>query len=367
MWRCWSSNQEERAAIQADRNIEKMIRDHRKRLRLERRFYMIGEENSGMTTLFRQIRIIHGEGYSDQDRGGFTRTVFQNLFTAMQDLTNAMTTLNIPYANPENQLYSQWIQDVKPQQVSTLEARHADAIRRLWSDAGIRACYSRRREFKLLDSTEYYMDDLDRIAAPGYIPTDQDILRAKTSLRGLEECAFDMGQHCFSRIYRYTPVTRRSILHRVIVSVDFLLFVASLSQYDQFESSDDFENLLRMNLNLFKLIINNRLYRSMPVILFLNKKDILAEKIQTSHLQTYFPEFTGKQGDAEAAMDFIRGLFQSIVIAEGRLVCVHFTCALDPGNIRQAFCDIKDNVLAYVVPRVNEGPQCWGGGGTELS
>ncbi|XP_061097751.1 guanine nucleotide-binding protein G(q) subunit alpha-like isoform X2 [Conger conger] len=111
-------------------------------------------------------------------------------------------------------------------------------------------------------------------------------------------------------------------------------------------SEQNSENLLRMNLKIFKQIISNHFFRSMPLILFLNKKDVLAEKIQTSHLQTYFPEFTGKQGDAEAAMDFIRGLFLSIVIAEGRLVCVHFTCALDPGNIRQVFCDVKDNVLA---------------------
>ncbi|XP_061097752.1 guanine nucleotide-binding protein subunit alpha-15-like isoform X3 [Conger conger] len=156
--------------------------------------------------------------------------------------------------------------------------------------------------------------------------------------------------HSVCRICRYTPdvaSSKRYIWFDLLRSADFLLFVASLSQYDQFESSEqNSENLLRMNLKIFKQIISNHFFRSMPLILFLNKKDVLAEKIQTSHLQTYFPEFTGKQGDAEAAMDFIRGLFLSIVIAEGRLVCVHFTCALDPGNIRQVFCDVKDNVLA---------------------
>lgn len=30
------------------------------------------------------MRIIHGSGYSDEDRKGFTKLVYQNIFTAMQ-------------------------------------------------------------------------------------------------------------------------------------------------------------------------------------------------------------------------------------------------------------------------------------------
>ena len=39
-----------------------------------------------------------------------------------------------------------------PYKVSTFEKPYAVAMQYLWRDAGIRACYERRREFHLLDS-----------------------------------------------------------------------------------------------------------------------------------------------------------------------------------------------------------------------
>jgi len=45
---------------------------------------------------------------------------------------------------------------------------------------------------------------------------------------------------------------------------------------------------------LFRTIITYPWFQSSSVILFLNKKDLLEEKICYSHLVDYFPEFDGK-------------------------------------------------------------------------
>ncbi len=45
---------------------------------------------------------------------------------------------------------------------------------------------------------------------------------------------------------------------------------------------------------LFKTIITYPWFQQSSVILFLNKTDILKEKIVHSHVATYFPEFTGE-------------------------------------------------------------------------
>ena len=44
---------------------------------------------------------------------------------------------------------------------------------------------------------------------------------------------------------------------------------------------------------LFKTIITYPWFQHSSVILFLNKKDLLEEKIMYSHLVDYFPEFEG--------------------------------------------------------------------------
>ena len=47
-------------------------------------------------------------------------------------------------------------------------------------------------------------------------------------------------------------------------------------------------------MKLFDSICNNRWFELTSIILFLNKKDLFAEKIVKSPLTIAFPEYTGK-------------------------------------------------------------------------
>jgi guanine nucleotide-binding protein G(q) subunit alpha len=81
------------------------------------------------------------------------------------------------------------------------------------------------------------------------------------------------------------------------------------------------------SVKMFELIISSHYFRDQPTILFLNKKDLLEEKIQTSHLEDYFPEYTGPKRDANAAQTFILKMFTSLDAAERKTMYSHFTCA----------------------------------------
>ena len=48
---------------------------------------------------------------------------------------------------------------------------------------------------------------------------------------------------------------------------------------------------------LFKTIITYPWFQHSSVILFLNKKDLLEEKIMYSHLVDYFPEYDGMESN----------------------------------------------------------------------
>lgn len=45
-----------------------------------------GTGESGKSTFIKQMRIIHGNGYSEEDKRGHIRLVYQNIFMAMQVL-----------------------------------------------------------------------------------------------------------------------------------------------------------------------------------------------------------------------------------------------------------------------------------------
>ena len=55
----------------------------------------------------------------------------------------------------------------------------------------------------------------------------------------------------------------------------------------------DLQNRLKESLDLFEQIWNNRWLRTVSIILFLNKQDILQDKVrQGKKIEDYFPEFS---------------------------------------------------------------------------
>lgn len=50
------------------------------------------------------MRIIHGAGYSEDDRRAFRPLVYQNIFVSMQAMIDAMERLQIPYSRPDSKV-----------------------------------------------------------------------------------------------------------------------------------------------------------------------------------------------------------------------------------------------------------------------
>ena len=50
------------------------------------------------------MRIIHGAGYSEEDKRGFVKIIYQNIFMAMQSIIRAMDKMQIPYGESRNKV-----------------------------------------------------------------------------------------------------------------------------------------------------------------------------------------------------------------------------------------------------------------------
>ncbi|XP_078809187.1 guanine nucleotide-binding protein subunit alpha-14 isoform X2 [Oryzias latipes] len=289
------------------------------------------------------MRIIHGGGYSDEDKKSYAKLVYQNIYTSMQAMIRAMGALNISFADPQNQNHANAVLEVEVDKVEEFNQDLVAGIRSLWNDGGIQECYDRRREYQLSDSTKYYLSDLDRISKPSYLPDLQDILRVRVPTTGIIEYPFDME----NVIFRMVDVggqrsERRKWIH-CFENVTSIIFLVALSEYDQVLAECDNENRMEESKALFKTIITYPWFEKSSVILFLNKTDILKEKIMHSHLSTYFPGFTGPKQDPSAAQDFILKMYQEQ--NPSKKLYPHFTCATDTENIRFVFVAVKDTIL----------------------
>ncbi|TFK15567.1 proprotein convertase subtilisin/kexin type 5-like [Platysternon megacephalum] len=340
---CLSAEEKESQRISAE--IERQLRRDKRDARRELKLLLLGTGESGKSTFIKQMRIIHGSGYTDEDRKSFTKLVYQNIFTAIQAMIRAMDTLKIQYTSEQNKENAQLIREVEVDRVTALERKQVEAIKKLWADPGIQECYDRRREYQLSDSAKYYLTDIDRIALPSFVPTQQDILRVRVPTTGIIEYPFDLE----NIIFRMVDVggqrsERRKWIH-CFESVTSIIFLVALSEYDQVLAECDNENRMEESKALFKTIITYPWFLNSSVILFLNKKDLLEEKIMYSHLISYFPEYTGPKQDVKAAREFILKLYQDQNPDKEKVIYSHFTCATDTENIRFVFAAVKDTIL----------------------
>ncbi|XP_062251771.1 guanine nucleotide-binding protein subunit alpha-11-like [Platichthys flesus] len=343
-------SEEEKKSMAVHKEIQRILKQQKKKEMKEVKVLLLGTGESGKTTFIRQMRIIHGRGFSEEERKTFAKCIFQNIFLAIKAMTGAMTTLRIPYSNPENEMFAKWLQDVNTVHITQLERGYVEAIRRLWADPGIRVCYRRRCEYQLLDSTEYYMSNLDRIAVQDYIPTEQDVLRVRFPTTGIHDYSFTIKPVTLRIVDVGGQKSERRKWIHCFENVISLIFLASLSEYDQVLEEREDINRMEESLALFYTTIHSPWFLKTSIILFLNKTDILADKIQTSDLQKYFPSFTGKRQDPEEAKKFIRKMYEQQArkrdqSVEWKTLYPHFTCATDTNNIRRVFNDVKDTVL----------------------
>ncbi|KAJ2966906.1 hypothetical protein NUW54_g13669 [Trametes sanguinea] len=192
----------------------------------------------------------------------------------------------------------------------------------------------RSREFQLNDSAVYYFNAIDRMAAPNYMPTDQDILRSRVKTTGITETTFKVGELTYKLFDVGGQRSERKKWIHCFENVTALVFLVSLSEYDQMLYEDESVNRMQEALTLFDSICNSRWFVKTSIILFLNKIDLFAEKLPRSPLGDYFPDYTGGD-DYDAACNYLLHRFVSLnQSAATKQIYAHYTCATDTQQIK---------------------------------
>jgi len=350
---CCLLTEEAREQRRINHEIDRQLKRDKRSARRELKLLLLGTGESGKSTFIKQMRIIHGNGYSLEDKRQHIRLVYQNVFMAMQSMIRAMETLEIEYEDPASEEKASVIRAVDYENISSFEEPYVSYVTDLWHDLGVQEAYDRRREYQLTDSTKYYLTDVKRLADPYYLPTEQDILRVRVPTTGIIEYPFDLEQIVFRMVDVGGQRSERRKWIHCFENVTSIMFLVALSEYDQVLVESDVENRMEESKALFRTIITYPWFHNSSVILFLNKMDLLAEKILYSHLADYFPEYDGNPRDDEKAREFILKMFVDLNPDPDKIIYSHFTCATDTENIRFVFAAVKDTILQHNLKEYN--------------
>jgi len=309
---------------------------------------LLGAGESGKSTIFKQMRILYGKGFGEEDRKNFKPVIFSNTLLSMKTLVQQSDELSFAVEATADKDMIAGLADDTP-----LDAKVTGAIDRLWKDPGIRQTYDNRARFQLNDSADFFFNKVTALASPAYVPSEEDVLRSRVRTSGIIEETYDIGGVEFI-IYDVGGQRneRKKWIH-CFDQVTAVIFVASLSEYDQVLFEDATVNRMVEAINLFSEICNSKWFEHSSMILFLNKKDLFAKKIQTIDVRheggdgtpPRFLDYTGGC-DYDKAKRYITERFtEHNRRTDASQLTVHVTCATDTGNVRVVFETCKEAIL----------------------
>ncbi|XP_061529153.1 guanine nucleotide-binding protein G(i) subunit alpha isoform X1 [Phycodurus eques] len=337
---------EDKAAVERSKMIDKNLREDREKLLREVKLLLLGAGESGKSTLVKQMKIIHEDGYSEEECSQYKVVVYSNTIQSIMAIIRAMGRLKIDFgdesrADDARQLFAL----ASSSEEGAMSAELSGVIRRLWGDGGVQACFDRSREYQLNDSAPYYLNDLDRLCQPNYIPTQQDVLRTRVKTTGIVETHFTFKDLYFKMFDVGGQRSERKKWIHCFEEVTAIIFCVALNDYDLVLAEDEEMNRMHESMKLFDSICNNKWFTNTSIILFLNKKDLFEEKVGKSPLTICYPEYTGENSYEEAAM-YIQSQFEDLNKQKGsKEIYSHFTCATDTKNVQFVFDVVTDVII----------------------
>lgn len=339
--------------------IDKQIDEDAKKLRRECKILLLGSGESGKSTIVKQMKLIYQNGYSRDEMMLFRLTIHKNIIDSAQGLVLALRRFQMGPTEEVNREYAEMIMEYRLEADTYSTANPAftsngafdgglspdfvQAVDSLWHDPIIPSVLDRSSEFYLMDSAPYFFDEIKRIGAGNYVPSETDVLHARTKTTGISETKFKSGT---LSIHMFDVGGQRSERKKWIhcfEAVTSIIFCVALSEYDQVLLEESSQNRMNESLVLFESVINSRWFLRTSIILFLNKIDLFKAKLPKVPLERYFPEYTGGS-DVNKGAKFI--LWRFTQLNRARLsIYPHLTQATDTSNIRLVFAAVKETIL----------------------
>ncbi|CAF0773437.1 unnamed protein product [Brachionus calyciflorus] len=315
---------EDRIEIERSRQIDRELALLKRKFYATQKIVLLGAGESGKSTFLKQMQIIHGTGFTKSEITQYRTQIYENILKGIVGLINGKTELGLPWRGNDTQnsleittymkgiigkfriIYKSLMDDREKQAQLSQQIIHilpekflsnnlVELIIELWNDLSIQEAYERRREFPryFVENVPYFIENLNRIATLDYMPNATDILRARRATTSIHEIEINIQDVPFRFIDVGGQRTQRQKWQQCLSDVTAILFLASCSEFDECLREDPKKNRLEESCKVFETLINYKFLKNVEFILFLNKHDLLNEKIKRVNIKNYCSDFTG--------------------------------------------------------------------------
>jgi len=331
--------EDEEAANKKSKNIDSVIHKERRAIDSKVKLLLLGTGDSGKSTFIKQMKVIHNDGFPIAEIMKFTKVLQENCLVSMQRIIQS-DAVKLPKK----------FRDVKENVLNACEpddlARCYKDIIALWQEKTVKDAFENRSELRIQipSTSDYYFENAERFAHENFLPTPEDMFRAKLKTTGIVEVQFDVNRIEFTLVdVGGQRSERRKWLH-CFDDVTSVIFLAALDEYDMRLDEDLSTNRLDESLRLFSEVTASNFFQPSSWILFLNKSDLFEGKIKKVPLHTFFPDYPSDKGSSfDEGCKYIQEKYHANF--KGSRLYPYVTCAVDTNNCKKVFTAIKDTVI----------------------
>jgi GTPase SAR1 family protein len=242
--------QDERDKRKKNADFENELANQAKQEEEKIKLLLLGAGESGKSTIFKQMKLIYGEQYTDAEKKQQIPTIYSNILQAMKSLIEHAISFNM-VDQVQAKAEFEMLQNIDENDAITVPI--GNAIKALWNDPGIRAVWDRRAEFQIIESVQYYFNRIDKIKMPDYIPDKDDIVYSRVRTSGIVTERYVIDNTTFEMYDVGGQRNERKKWIHCFEGVTAVIFVAAISEYDQ---------------KLFEDASTNRMVKSLSVLIF---------------------------------------------------------------------------------------------------
>ncbi|KAJ7028973.1 G-protein alpha subunit [Mycena alexandri] len=228
-----------------------------------------------------------------------------------------------------------------------------DDIISLWEDLEVRELL-RIKGVRVEDRPGFFLSDTGRIATRTYVPSDNDVVRARLRTLGIQEWRITLEQsdHFGAEWIIYDVGGSRSMRHAWLPyfdAVNAIIFLAPISCFDERLAEDPSVNRLEDTLLLWKAIVSSPLLGKVSLVVFLNKCDLLKRKLQSGvQVNKYLISFGNRENEVGTVVKYLKDKFKDILRADAsqpRTTYLYATSVTDTKATAATLAIVRDGII----------------------
>lgn len=252
---------------------------------------LLGIPGSGKSTLHRGLVLAAQPNVFSDKPELYSHRIWRHAVASVRSILEAMERLGVPLEDKDN------IKKVLAEihQYSSKAAalfppsdKLVDTIALLWLDKGFKDAYKRRSEYQLNDNAAYFVSSIRRIAAPEYVPTDEDILRTRTETTEVTETPLEYMSSRYTIIDVPGADALRRGWERASEHIATVVFTIDPTAYSCVLPGDEPIDRMQEQLALFESAVNDRRLSQTDIVVVITKIDLLEDYLRDNDANNYF-------------------------------------------------------------------------------